>query len=116
MYIWQNADWPQWRYSIDDLGSLLEQAARLQGSLGGRLADVGFDVRDQAFLNTLTEDVVKSSAIEGEVLSLESVRSSIARRLGIEQAAIAPVDRHVDGVVQMMIDATIKANEPVSVK
>ena len=98
------------------MGSLLEQAARLQGSLGGRLADVGFDVRDQAFLNTLTEDVVKSSAIEGEVLSLESVRSSIARRLGIEQAAIVPVDRHVDGVVQMMIDATIKANEPVSVK
>jgi len=113
MYIWQNPDWPIWRYQLDELAPSLEQVSRLQGFLYGRLADVGFDVREQTFLSALTEDVVKSSAIEGEVLSPESVRSSIARRLGIEQASLAPVDRHVEGVVDMMLDATSRADEPV---
>jgi Fic family protein len=113
VYIWQNPDWPNWRYQLDELAPLLEQASSLQGCLYGRLADVGFDVREQTCLSALTEDVVKSSAIEGEALSPESVRSSIARRLGIEYASLAPVDRHVEGVVDMMLDATSRADEPV---
>ncbi len=116
MYIWQSPDWPRWRYQLDEISPWLEQASRLQGCLYGRLADVGFEVQEQTSLSALTEDVVKSSAIEGEVLSPESVRSSIARRLGLEQSALAPIDRHVDGIVQMMCDATSRANEPLTVE
>ena len=71
--------------------------SRAQGLLLGRLADVGMVPRDQASLLALTEDVVKTSAIEGEQLDVESVRSSIARRLGVDVGALAPVDRHVEG-------------------
>lgn len=78
------------------------------------MADVGMALRDQASLAALTEDVVKTSEIEGETLNLESVRSSIARRLGVDIGALAPVDRHVDGVVEMAIDATINCHAPVS--
>jgi len=80
----------------------------------GRLADVGMALRDQASLAALTEDVVKTSEIEGEHLNVESVRSSIARRLGVDIGALAPVDRHVEGVVEMVLDATANCNEPVS--
>ena len=114
MYIWQNPDWPQWRYQIDKLAPLLEQASKLQGCLYGRLADVGFDVREQAFLHAMTEDVVNTSAIEGEIFAPASVRSSIAKRLGMEQAATASVDRHLDGVVDMMLDAVNRAHEPLT--
>jgi Fic family protein len=72
----------------------------------GRLQDVGMALRDQASLATLTDDVVKTSEIEGEQFNVESVRSSIARRLGLETGALAPVDRHVEGVVDMVLDAT----------
>mgnify|MGYP000069935867 FL=1 len=113
-YIWQSPDWPQWRYDLADLASLLEQVVKRQGCLYGRLADVGFDLRDQAMLETLTEDIVKSSAIEDEVLSPSSVRSSIARRLGIEHVASAPSDRHVDAMVDIMLDATTRAVEPLT--
>ena len=80
----------------------------------GRLADVGLALRDQATLATLTEDVVKTSEIEGERLNVESVRSSIARRLGVDIGAPAPVDRHVDGVVEMVLDAAGNCLAPVS--
>ena len=69
----------------------------------GRLADVGLALRDQASLSALTEDVVKTSEIEGEQLNVQSVRSSIARRLGVDIGALAPVDRHVEGVVDECI-------------
>lgn len=72
----------------------------------GRLADVGMALRNQASLAVLTEDVIKTSEIEGEQLNVESLRSSIARRLGVDIGALAPVDRHVDGVVEMVLDAT----------
>jgi Fic family protein len=70
-------------------------------------------LRDQASLAALTEDVVKTSEIEGEVLNVESVRSSIARRLGVDIGAVAPVDRHVEGVVEMVLDATSRSAEPL---
>ena len=80
----------------------------------GRLADVGMALRDQASLAALTDDVIKTSEIEGEQLNVESVRSSIARRLGVDIGALVPVDRHVDGVVDMVLDATSRSNDPLT--
>ncbi len=106
MYIWEQQEWP--RLTWDD-GRLLEPlaAARLkQGRLLGSMARLGFDLKLEAQLEALTEDVVKSSEIEGEVLDRNSVRSSIARRLGVPAAAVAPGDRRTEDVVEMMLDAT----------
>ena len=105
-YIWQQDDWPQWAYDHERLAPVLAQVHLAQGHLMGRMRDLGLDLRDQAALRVLTEDVLKTSEIEGEILSPESVRSSIARRLGVDIGALAPADRHVDGVVDMVLDAT----------
>jgi Fic family protein len=113
-YIWQSSEWPDWRYDLAALAQLLADASRAQGLLMGRLADVGMALRDQASLSALTEDVIKTSEIEGEQLDVESVRSSIARRLGVNIGALAPVDRHVDGVVEMVLDATANCNARVT--
>lgn len=109
-YIWQASDWPLWQYDLSSIAPVLAEVNRLQGLLLGRLADVGMTLRDQASLVALTEDVVKTSEIEGEMLNVESVRSSIARRLGVDIGAAASVDRHVEGVVEMVLDATSNAN------
>jgi len=113
-YIWQADDWPTWRYDLAALAQSLADVSRAQGLLMGRLADVGMVLRDQASLSALTEDVIKTSEIEGEQLNVESVRSSIARRLGVDIGALAPVDRHVEGVVEMVLDATANCNAPVT--
>ena len=106
MYIWEQQEWPHLTW---DDGRLLEPlaAARLkQGRLLGSMARLGFDLKLEAQLEALTEDVIKSSEIEGEVLDRGSVRSSIARRLGVPAAAVVPADRRTEGVVEMMLDAT----------
>jgi Fic family protein len=113
-YIWQAPDWPNWRYDLAALAQPLAEVSRAQGLLLGRLADVGMALRDQASLSALTEDVVKTSEIEGEHLNVESVRSSIARRLGVDIGALAPADRHVEGVVELVLDATVNCQSPVS--
>jgi Fic family protein len=113
-YIWQNNDWPSWRYDLATLAGPLAEVSRAQGMLMGRLADVGMALRSEASLAALTEDVVKSSQIEGEQLNIDTVRSSIARRLGVDIGALAPVDRHVEGVVDMVLDATNNCTKPVS--
>lgn len=113
-YIWQADEWPNWRYDLAALAVPLAEVSRAQGLLLGRLADVGMALRDQASLSALTEDVVKTSEIEGEQLDVASVRSSIARRLGVDIGALAPVDRHVEGVVEMVLDATANCHAPVS--
>ena len=113
-YIWQSNDWPNWRFDLAALAEPMAEVSRAQGLLLGRLADVGMVLRDQASLAALTEDVVKTSEIEGEQLSIESVRSSIARRLGVDIGALAPVDRHVEGVVEMALDATANCLAPMS--
>ncbi|CAM2174070.1 Fic family protein [Paraburkholderia sacchari] len=113
-YIWQANDWPVWRYDLAKLAEPLAAASRVEGLLAGRLADVGMALRDQASLAALTEDVVKTSEIEGEQLNVASVRSSIARRLGVDIGALAPVDRHVEGVVEMVLDATANSQSPVT--
>ena len=114
IYIWQASDWPTWRYDLGALAQSLADVSRAQGLLIGRLADVGMALRDQASLSALTEDVIKTSEIEGEQLDVASVRSSIARRLGVDIGALAPVDRHVEGVVEMVLDATANGDAPVT--
>ncbi|MCA7967064.1 Fic family protein [Burkholderia cenocepacia] len=113
-FIWEAADWPAWRFDLPALATPLADASRAQGMLAGRLADVGLALRDEASLAALTDDVVKTSAIEGENLNVASVRSSIARRLGVDIGALAPVDRHVEGVVDMVLDATTHSAAPVT--
>ena len=115
-YIWQANDWPDWRYDLAKLAGPLAEVSRALGLLMGRLADVGMALRDQASLSALTEDVVKTSEIEGEQLNVESVRSSIARRLGVDIGALAPVDRNVEGVVEMVLDATTRCDAPLTAR
>lgn len=113
-YIWQQPNWPNWRYDLTALIGPLTEVSRVQGLLLGRLADVGMGLREQASLTTLTEDVLKTSEIEGETLDADSVRSSVARHLGVDIGALAPVDRNVEGVVDMVLDATTNYASPVS--
>ncbi len=113
-YIWQSTDWPHWTYDLSAVAQRLEDIGRAQGLILGRLADVGLDLQNQASLTILTEDVTKTSEIEGEHLDIASVRSSIARRLGVDIGALAPADRHVDGVVEMVLDATSNADLPLT--
>ena len=114
LYIWQADDWPRWRYDSAALVGALTQVSHAQGLLLGRLTDVGMALRDQTSLAALTDDVLKTSAIEGEALDVASVRSSIARRLGVDIGALAPVDRDVEGVVDMVLDATSRCHAPLS--
>lgn len=114
IHVWQASDWPNWRYDLAALVQPMAEVSLAQGLLMGRLADIGMALRDQASLAALTEDVVKTSAIEGEPLDVGSVRSSIARRLGVDIGALAPVDRHVEGVVEMVLDASSNSQAPVT--
>ncbi|WP_439517506.1 Fic family protein [Hydrogenophaga sp.] len=113
-YIWQSHHWPALHYDLPALSESLSQVIRAQGLLLGRMADAGLASRDRAALSALTEDVLKTSAIEGEQLNEDSVRSSVARRLGVDIGALAPTDRHVDGVVDMVLDATGNCQMPLS--
>lgn len=113
-YIWQSSDWPNWSYDLGALAPQISEVCLKQGMLLGRVVDLGLDLRAEASLSTLTEDVVKTSEIEGEHLDPHSVRSSIARRLGIDIGGLAPTDRHVEGVVEMVLDATSNYQEPLS--
>ncbi|MDP2751428.1 MAG: Fic family protein [Rhodocyclaceae bacterium] len=105
-YIWQQDGWPHWVVDLKRLAPLLAQVHQSQGRLLGRMHDLGMNLRDDAALRVLTEEVIKTSEIEGENLNRDAVRSSIAQRLGIDIGALIPADRHVDGVVDMVMDAT----------
>ena len=113
-YIWQHGDWPSWRFDAARLATPLARVRHDQGRLIGRMESLGFKLRDEAWLTTLTRDVVKTSQIEGQQLDSEQVRSSIARRLGLDIGALAPVDRHVDGIVEVMLDATRHYDHPLT--
>ena len=106
MYIWEQPEWPHFTWDDRRLLEPLAAARLKQGRLLGSMARLGFDLRLEAQLEALTEDVVKSSEIEGEVLDRQSVRSSIARQLGMPAAAVELADRRTEGVVEMMLDAT----------
>ena len=112
-YIHQRYTWPTFRWSDEQLAARLAAVSRRQGRLIGRMEGMGFALRNEAVLHTLTEDVVKSSEIEGEQLDRDQVRSSIARRLGMDIGALTPADRNVEGVVEMMLDATQKFDKPL---
>lgn len=113
-YIHRLTDWPDFHWNEADIASLLAAVRHRQGRLIGRMESLGFDLRSEAMLTTLTDDVVKSSEIEGEDLNKEQVRSSIARRLGLDISGLVPADRHVEGVVEMMLDATQKFGRPLT--
>ena len=114
IYIWQHPDWPNWIYDVTRLAAPLASVRHAQGRLLGRMESLGFTLRDEAWLQTLTQDVVKTSEIEGERLDTEQVRSSIARRLGMDIGALLPVDRHIEGIVEVMLDATQNYAEPLT--
>jgi Fic family protein len=110
-YIHQLPNWPKLTWDQHGLTKQLAAVRHRQGRLIGRMQALGFALREEAVLATLTEDVLKSSEIEGEILDKREVRSSIARRLGMEAAALPPADRNVEGVVEMMLDATQKFSD-----
>src|SRR3954454_8992653 len=105
-YIHELPNWPRFHWDSAGLAKQLAAVRLRQGRLIGRMQALGFRQREEAVLTTLTLDVVKSSEIEGEILHMHQVRSSIARRLGMDVGALAPADRNVEGVVEMMLDAT----------
>lgn len=106
MYIHELTDWPHFHWDTDPLVEPLAEVRHRQGLLTGRMEALGFNLQQEAVLQTLTADVIKSSEIEGEKLDAEQVRSSLARRLGMDIGALKPADRDVEGVVEMMLDAT----------
>ena len=114
MWIHEYQNWPNFTWNAEALFFRLADIRHRQGHLLGRMEGFGFELKQEASLNTLTNDVVKSSAIEGENLSPEEVRSSIARRLGIDRAGLIPVSRGVEGIVDMMLDATQDFSKPLT--
>jgi Fic family protein len=105
-YIHQDENWPHFEWDRQKLAEPLAGVHHEQGRLFGRMEALGFNLRQEAVLKTLTEDILNSSEIEGEKLDAEQVRSSVARRLGMDVGGLKPVDREVEGVVEMMLDAT----------
>src|ERR1700728_2317388 len=114
MYIYDVKKWPHFTWDANQLAEPLAAIRHKQGRLIGHMEALGFNLRQEAVLQTLTADVLKSSDIEGEHLDAEQVRSSIARRLGIDVGGLKPPDRNVEGVVEMMLDATRHFDEPLT--
>ena len=114
IYIHQQDNWPHFTWNNEVLLLRLGEVRNLQGRLIGKMESLGFDLINEAVLETLTSDVLKSSEIEGELLNLEQVRSSIARHLGIDIQGLVASDRNVDGMVEMMLDATQNYNKPLT--
>lgn len=113
-YIHHLLNWPNFCWDQEALAGLLSNVRLRQGNLIGRMESLGFSQRNEAMLKTLTDDVVKSSEIEGELLNSDQVRSSIARKLGMDIAGLLPSDRRVDGVVQMVLEATQNYAQPLT--
>ena len=113
-YIYQQENWPKFIWNNGTLAAPLAAVRHRQGLLLGRMENLGFPQRDEAILQTLTSDVLKSSEIEGELLDEQQVRSSIARRLGMDIAGLIPADRRVDGVVEMSLEATQNYSQPLT--
>ena len=114
MWVHEHQNWPNFTWDVGSLVSKLADRRHRQGRLLGRMEGLGFELKCEASLSTLTNDVVKSSAIEGENLNPEEVRSSIARRLGIDIAGLIPASRDVEGIVEMMLDATQQFSKPLT--
>ncbi len=105
-YIHQHKQWPHFKWNAEKIHTQLVGLRHLQGMVLGKMQEIGFPIKTAATLKVLTLDVIKTSEIEGEMLEKEEVRSSIARRLGIDIGGLLPADKKVEGVVEMMLDAT----------
>lgn len=114
MYIYQQKNWPNFNWDNEKLLPLLGKVRNLQGKLVGKMESLGFELRNEAVLETLTLDVIKTTEIEGELLNAEQVRSSIARKLGMTISGLIASDRNVDGIVDMMLNATQEYNIPLT--
>ena len=114
MWIHEHLNWPDFTWDTRIIASKLVELRHRQGRLLGRMEGLGFELKREASLSMLTNDVVKSSAIEGENLNPQEVRSSIARRLGIDGGGLAPASRDVEGIVDMMLDATQQFSKPLT--
>ena len=114
MYIYQQKNWPNFNWDNEKLLPLLGKVRNLQGKLVGKMESLGFELRNEAVLETLTLDVIKTTEIEGELLNAEQVRSSIARKLGMTISGLISSDRNVDGIVDMMLNATQEYNIPLT--
>lgn len=114
VFVYQLSGWPSFKWNAEKINGLLTGVRHQQGKLLGRMERLGFALQSEATLETLTLDVLKSSEIEGELLDAGQVRSSIARRLGIDIAGMVTADRHVEGVVEMMLDATQHFDQPLT--
>lgn len=114
IYIWQQSDWPHWRFDATLLAVPLAAVHRTQGRLAGRMEALALQERSLAALQVLSHEVLTTSEIEGEQLPLDTVRSSFARRLNVDIGALAPADRLVDGVVDMVLDATQGYAKPLT--
>ena len=114
MYIYQHKDWPSFKWDTGELSGLLAEVRNKQGRLIGKMENLGFDLQKEAFLETLTSGILKSNEIEGVILNKNDVRSSVARRLGIDYGGLSPVNRYVEGIVDMMFDATTNFNSPLT--
>jgi len=113
-YIYEQSDWPRFKWSDSRLITILPEVRNIQGRVIGKMRALGFELQNQANLEILTQDVLKSTEIEGEILNPEQVRSSIARRLGLDISGLVHSDRNVDGVVEMMLDATGNYDKPLT--
>lgn len=114
MYLHHSKDWPNFKWNTDTLLPYVSKVRDLQGRLLGRMEGMGFELQEEAVLETITEDVVRTSEIEGEVLNQLEVRSSVALKLGLDIFGLPNASRDVEGVVEMMIDATQKYQEPLT--
>src|SRR5271154_6570226 len=114
MYIHEIPEWPEFTWNHERLAEPLADIRHRQGRLLGHMEALGFNLRREAILETLTVDVIKTSEIEGEKLDTEEVRSSIARRLGVDIGALKKTDRNVDGIVELMLDATRNYSQPLT--
>jgi Fic family protein len=114
LYIYEREHWTDFTWDDREISPLLGKVRNLQGRIVGKMESIGFELKNEAALNNLTADVLKSSEIEGELLNPEQVRSSIARKLGFDISGLIPSDRNVDGVVEMTVDATINHSLPLT--
>ena len=114
MYIHERKEWPEFRWNQAALAGRLAEVRHLQGRLLGSMEALGFPLREEATLQTLTQDVIKTSEIEGEKLDAGQVRSSLARRMGLDIGALPSIDRNVEGTVEVMLDATRQHGEPLT--
>ena len=114
MYIWEQKDWPHFTFDSDKISVVSEECHILQGKLLSKMECLGFAEKEDKVLSTITADIIKSSEIEGLILNKEQVRSSVARRLGIERAGLVYADRNIDAVVEMMLDATQNYEKPLT--